>query len=323
MCGDILKANVKIYIYVIVLVLFAAVIWIKYDYDEANNSTNNSEDDLFMEFLNDNNIKDSTFSCYAKNDTIIYLDDKYLLTNTGELYEVKYDSTFENGHNCRKIDSNIKFSYFYDNNKLIYDHEHNFYDITKNFEPYESNVLEYYLMDLDNLEEVNKKYPYIYFYDVEAKELELDNFSSSSNKLLIDNRGNINIYTNYGYPSSLNLLQSEDTEIIFNRVDYMGVILSIFRSDKNQVLKGDSIDYLKVSEEVPNELYGLRIITTKGMYNEVVDDKCKDKICSTKLVMDKEFSKYFDNIVYSNGKYIFIKDTLTKIYNIESYVSTY
>ena len=202
MCGDILKANVKIYIYVIVLVLFAAVIWIKYDYDEANNSTNNSEDDLFMEFLNDNNIKDSTFSCYAKNDTIIYLDDKYLLTNTGELYEVKYDSTFENGHNCRKIDSNIKFSYFYDNNKLIYDHEHNFYDITKNFEPYESNVLE------------------------------LDNFSSSSNKLLIDNRGNINIYTNYGYPSSLNLLQSEDTEIIFNRVDYMGVILSIFRSDK-------------------------------------------------------------------------------------------
>ena len=59
------------------------------------------------------------------------------------------------------------------------------------------------------------------------------------------------------------------------------------------------------------------------MYNEVVDDKCKDKICSTKLVMDKEFSKYFDNIVYSNGKYIFIKDTPTKIYNIESYVSTY
>lgn len=155
MCGDILKANVKIYIYVIVLICFAAVIWIKYDYD-AGNATNNNEDELFIEFLSNNNIEESTFSCYAKNETIIYLDDEYLLTDTGDLYEVKYNGTFENGHNCRQIDSDIDFSYFYDNNKLIYDHEHNFYDITKNFEPYESNVLEYYLMDLDNLEEVIK-----------------------------------------------------------------------------------------------------------------------------------------------------------------------
>ncbi len=319
-----MKTNIKFYVYIIVLVCFAAVIWIKYDYDAGNDNNNSDkEDNLFIEFLSNNNITESTFSCYAKNETIIYLDDEYLLTDTGDLYEVKFGNTFENGHNCRKIDLDIEFENFYDSNQIIYDNEKQLYDVTKNFVPYESEILEYYQMDLSNLEEVNKKYPYIYFYDVEAKELNLDSSLLSSNKLLIDNKGNINIYTNYGYPSSLNLLQSEDTEVIFNRLDYMGVILSIFRSNRNQVLKGDNIDYLSVSEEVPNELYGLRVITTKGMYNEVVDDKCKDKLCNTKLVMDKEFSKYFDNIVYSNGKYIFTKDTPTKIYNIESYVSNY
>ncbi len=316
-----MKTNVKFYVYIIILVCFAAVIWIKYDYDADKNHTNlTKEDNSFIEFLNNSNITESTFSCYAKNETIIYLDDEYLLTNTGDLYEVKYGSTFENGHNCRRVESDIKFKNFYDNNKIIYDDELVLYDVTKNFAPYESEIIEYYQMDLSNLEEVRKQYPYIYFYDVEAKELNLDNSLLSSNKILIDNKGNINIYTNYGYPSSLNLLQSEDTEIIFDRLDYMGIILSIFRTNKNQVLKGDNISYLKVSEEVPNELYGLRVITTKGMYNEVVDDKCKEQVCDTKLVRDKEFSKYFDNIVYSNGKYLFTKDTPTKIYNIESYV---
>ena len=44
-------------------------------------------------------------------------------------------------------------------------------------------------------------------------------------------------------------------------------------------------------------------------------------ICDTKLVFDEEFSKYFGDITYSNGKYLFTKNTPTTIYNIEKYVS--
>lgn len=315
-----MKSNVKFIIYVLILILFASVIWIKYDYDRSETSNNNVTIDEFEEFIKDNNIQKVEFVCPAKNETIVYLDNEYLLTNLGELYLVKYDSLFENGYNCQKIDFPVKFVNFYMNNTIIYDNDYKFYNVKNSFEIYDDDVVEYYSKDIINLNNINKKYPYIYFYDVEAHELLLDD-SSASNKILVDNKGNINIYTNYGYPTALSLLESENTEVIFNRLDYMGIILSIFRNSTNELLVGDRVDYLNISEEKPKELYGFRVITTKGMYNEVMDSNCRDNVCGTKLVMDKTFSKYFDNIVYSNGKYIFIKDTPTTIYNIENYVS--
>lgn len=315
-----MKNNIKFIIYILIIVSLAAVIWIKYDYEQENPSVDNENSiDEFDEFIANNNIKKLSFSCPAKNETIIYLDDEYLLTSLGELYEVKYNSLFDNGYNCKKIDSTLNIKGFYNSNTLIYDEEYMFYDTKNNFNLYEGELLKYYSEDLINLNNINSKYPYIYFYDVEAKELSIDN-SDSSNKLLIDNKGNINIYTNYGYPTALNLLVSEDTEIIFDRLDYMGVILSIYRTNNNEILDTNKIEYFTISQEVPKEIYGLRIITTKGMYNEVEDSSCSD-ICNTKLVMDKNFSKYFDNITYSNGKYIFTKDTPTTIYNIENYVT--
>lgn len=316
-----MKNNVKFIIYVVIIICFATVIWIKYDYDKGNNSNQKDTSiDEFAEFIENNNIRKINFICPAKNETITYLDDEYLLTDLGEMYQVKFDSLFDNGYNCRKIENPVKFKGFYANNGIVYDNEFNFYDVKNNLNIYDGDMVDYYYNDLNNLNKINKKYPYIYFYDIEAKELSLDE-SNSSSKLLIDNRGNINIYTNYGYPTSLNLLESEDTEIIFERLDYMGIVLSIFRTNNNEILNPDKINYLKISEEVPKELYGIRIITTKGMYNEVADKECKEEVCDTKLVMDKSFSKYFDNIIYSNGKYLFFKDTPTTIYNIEKYIS--
>ena len=169
------------------------------------------------------------------------------------------------------------------------------------------------------LKTINKKFPYIYFYDVSAKTLELDD-TMFSNKLLIDNRGDINVFTNYGYPTSLSLINNETVETIFDRTDYIGVPLSIYRTRNNEQIS--NAKYLNIMEEVPDEVYGIRLITNRGMYNEVIDKECKTSTCNTKLVMDKEFSTYFDNITFTNGKYIFIKDTPTTIYNIEKYVST-
>ena len=124
--------------------------------------------------------------------------------------------------------------------------------------------------------------------------------------------------------AEIKLLQalSEDTEIIFDRVDYIGVVLTMYRSNNNEMLDIDRISYFHSLMEAPKETYGMRIITTKGMYNEVMDDSCNGTLCNTKLELDKDFSKYFNDIVYSNGKYIFTKSNPTTIYNIEKYVKS-
>lgn len=317
-----MKKNIQFIIYILIIVILATVVWIKYDYDNKNNNIDDAitKEEQFKNFLRDNNIKSLIFSCPAKNETVFYLDNDYLLTTTGELYKVNFNSTFENGHNCTKIDSDIKFINFYNNNNIVYDNDNTFYDINNNLEIIDSSTTNIYKEDLNNLNTINKKFPYIYFYDVSAKTLELDD-TKFSNKLLIDSRGDINVYTNYGYPTSLNLLDNETVEVIFKRLDYVGVPLSIYRTRNNKKLINDKISYLNIMEEVPEEVYGIRLITNKGMYNEVMDENCKDKICSTKLIKDKEFSKYFDNIIFTNGKYVFIKDTPTTIYNIENYIS--
>ena len=314
-----MKNNFKFIIYIIIIVLFASVVWIKYDYDQEKNKDVPSTD-YFLEFINDNNIVASTFSCPAKNETIIYLDDKYLLTSTGEIYKVKYNSLFTNGHNCELLDSEIKFTGFY-NKELLYDEEYNFYQIENNFEKYQDDITKYYKEELTNLDIIKDMFPYIYFYDVEATSLKLDG-TFSSNKLLIDNKGNLNIYTNYGYPIVSNLLSSNDTEIILDRLEYNGVVLSIYRTNNNELLGKERVNYLNSSMEVDDEIYGIRLITTKGLYNEVLDNECSNGLCDTKLELDVEFSKHFNDIVYSNGKYIFIKNTPTTIYNIENYIKS-
>ncbi len=315
-----MKYNIKFIIYIVIVVLLASVIWIKYDHDRGEKLLNaNVTVDEFKNFIDNNNIKKINFSCPVKNEDIVYLDDKYLLSQNGELYNVNFERIFNNEYNCQKINTSFTIAGFYNNN-LVYDDNYNFYDLTDNLNPYLEDNIEYYIEDLNNLIIINKKYPYIYFYDMEAKYLALDS-NIDSNKILIDSRGNINIYTNYGYPTSFNLLKDESTEIIFNRLDYMGVILAIYRSNNNQPLNIAKTRYLAVSEEVSKDIRGLRIITNRGMYNEVMDNSCIDSICDTKLVLDQEFSKYFNDIVYSNGKYVFISSTPTTIYNIEKYVS--
>jgi len=214
----------------------------------------------------------------------------------------------------------IKFLNFY-NIELLYDEEYNLYEISNNFEEHNSDLVKYYKDDLYSLEKIRDVFSYIYFYDIEAKSLELDS-SDSSNKLLIDNRGNINIYTNYGYPTSFSLLNNNDIEKIFDRLDYEGIILSIYRTNNNELLDKNKIKYLVSSIEVEENVYGVRVITTNGMYNEVMDNACSDELCNTKLQKDEEFSKYFNNIIYTNGKYIFTKDTPTTIYNIENYIKS-
>jgi len=313
-----MKNKVKFTIYILIIVFFAAVVWIKFDYDQGITVEDNGDEQEFLMFISDNNIKKSTFSCPAKIETIIYLDNEYLLTSLGELYKIKYDSVFDNGYNCDLVNLSIKVDGFY-NEQIVYDENYNFYNIENNFENYESDLNVYYTEELNNLNVINKKYPYIYFYDVEANKLNLD-LDGFSNKLLIDNKGNINIYTNYGYPNAYNLLNSEDTEIIFDRLSYSGVVLSVFRSHNNELLNSYKISYLNSSMEIPKEVYGVRVITNKGMYNEVMDKECTKALCDTKLELDKEFSKYFNDIVYSNGKYIFIRNNPTTIYNIEDYV---
>lgn len=320
-----MKKNVQFIIYILIIVILATVVWIKYDYDSSHDNkkdnTNSTaiKEEKFKEFIRNNNIKSSTFSCPAKNETIIYLDNNYLLTSLGDLYKVKFNSIFENGHNCIKIDTNVKFSNFYSNNGILYDDNDIFYDVKNNLKIIDNSVTAFYKEDLNNLKTINKKFPYIYFYDVSAKTLELDD-TMFSNKLLIDNRGDINVFTNYGYPTSLSLINNETVETIFDRTNYIGVPLSIYRTRNNEQIS--SAKYLSIMEEVPDEVYGIRLITNRGMYNEVIDKDCKTSTCNTKLVMDKEFSTYFDNITFTNGKYIFIKDTPTTIYNIEKYVST-
>lgn len=314
-----MKNNAKFIIYIFILTLFAAVIWIKYDYDRAEKVMNQQTAvELLSIFIKDNNITSKSFVCPAKNESIIYLDEKHLLTEYGELYNVKYDSLYDNGYNCQLIETEVVEGFYTDT--IVYDSEYNFYDISRGFNSYEGELLQYYYDDLNRLNMINDKYPYIYLYDMEGKMLNLDN-SLASNKILIDNKGNILMYTNYGYPTSLNLLQSEDVEIIFDRLDYMGVIFAIFRSSNNEELAKEQVKYLNILDDVKDYTYALRIITNKGMYNEVIDSECRKAVCDTKLVMDKEFSKHFNNITYSNGKYIFIKDTPTVIYNIENYVS--
>lgn len=317
-----MKKNIQFIIYILIIIILATVVWIKYDYDNKNSTIDDkiTKEEQFKNFLRDNNIKSSTFSCPAKNESITYLDNDHLLTTTGDLYKVNFNYTFENGHNCVKIDSNIKFKNFYNNNNIIYDYDNTFYDINNNLEVIDPSISEAYKEDLNNLSIISKKFPYIYFYDVSSEALQLDD-TLFSNKLLIDNRGNINVYTNYGYPTSLNLLENETVEVIFDRLNYMGVPLSIYRTRNNERLNKDKVSYFTMMEEVPDEVYGIRLITNKGMYNEVIDQNCKDKTCNTKLVLDKNFSKYFDNIIFTNGKYVFIKDTPTTIYNIENYVS--
>ena len=317
-----MRNNLKFYIYIIVLLLFASVVWIKYDYENNSNVKENidNSNELFLEFMSNNNITYSTFSCPAKNETIIYLDDEYLITSLGDLYKVKYDSLFDNGYNCSKVERQEKFKGFYINNKIIYDENYNFYNVD-DFSGFDIESSKYYKEDLNNLSNINKKYPYIHVYDVEASSLKLDS-SFSSNNLLIDHKGNINVYTNYGYPNAYNLIVSDDTEILFDRLDYVGVVLSIYRSHNNDLLDLEKVGYIDSLMEVPKELYGIRLITTKGLYNEVIDKECNLEVCDTVLEMDKDFSKYFNNIVYSNGKYIFTKENPTTIYNIENYISS-
>lgn len=314
-----MNKNAKFIIYIMIVVSIAAVFWIKYDYDRGEKLLNvNDDTNDFEEFIHNNNIKEVPFSCPAKNETITYLDNEYLITNLGELYEVRYTSPFENGHNCRKIELPFRVEGIYSHG-LLYDDRNQFYDMKNEYTIYEGELQKYYLEELNNINSISKKYPYIYFYDTKMKSLTVDDLSS--NKILIDNKGNINVYTNYGYPTAFNLLKSEDTEIIFDRLDYMGVILSIYRNSHNDLLDKKRVGYLDLLNEENSEVYGLRVITNKGMYNEKLDISCKNNQCSTKLVMDKEFSKYFSNIIYSNGKYVFIKETPTTIYDIGDYVS--
>lgn len=313
-----MKNNFKFVIYILIIVFFASVVWIKYDYEKGHTTETIPVVDHFLEFINENNITSSTFSCPAKNETIIYLDDKYLLTSLGEVYKVKYNSLFTNGHNCELLDSEIDFLGFY-NNELLYDSEGNFFEIGNNFEKYEGELLKYYKEDLNNINTLKDLFPYIYFYDVEANSLKLDSFSASD-KLLIDNKGNINIHTNYGYPTSFSLLENNDTEKIFDRLDYDGTILSIYRTINNELLDKTKVGYLSLSMELKEDIYGIRVITTKGMYNEIMDSDCNNSFCSTKLVLDEEFSKHFNNIIFTNGKYLFTKENPTTIYNIENYI---
>ena len=315
-----MKNNFKFIIYILIIAFFASVVWIKYDYEKGDNVEIDHSVTDFLEFIKNNNITSSTFSCPAKNETIIYLDENYLLTSLGDVYKVKYNYVFSNGYNCELLDSEIDFIGFY-NTELLYDKEHNLYEISNNFEKYNDDLVNYYKTDLDNLAKIRNNFSYIYFYDIEANSLELDS-SSSSNKLLIDNKGNINIYTNYGYPTSFSLSANNDIEKIFDILDYSGTILSIYRTNNNELLNKDNVRYLVSSMEVEERVYGMRIITTNGMYNEVIDSKCDSNFCDTKLQLDEEFSKYFNNITYTNGKYIFIKDTPTTIYNIENYIKS-
>lgn len=311
-----MKYKVKFIIYLIILFLFAAVVWIKYDYDKGDVISNGGNVTNLSEFMYDNNITSSTFSCPAKNNTIIFLNDYYLLTSTGELYDVKYDSLFDNGHNCKKIETDINITGFY-NESIVYDEEYNFYDLKNNLNIYVNDLTTYYKDNLTNLELINSTYPYIYFYDVESKTLELDN-TNSSNKLMVDNKGNISFYTNYGYPMAESIINDDSIEIIFNRKMYGGKILTLYRSHNNELLDSSKVKYLSDSIEKMDKVYGIRLITSKGLYNEVISDKC-DSDCSTKLELDIEFSNYFNNIVYSNGKYLFTKENPTTIYNISKY----
>ncbi len=317
-----MKFNIKLIIYILIICSLASVAWIKYDYDRGHALLHGEITvDEFNNFLDNNNIKKTSFTCPANNESIIYLDDKYLLTDSGEVYQVKYDSIFNNGYNCKIITTSVSIKGFYNNNALVYDNEYNIYTLKdNNISPYVEENLKYYLEDIMNLDKLNNDYQYIYFYDVSSQSLLLDE-SLYSNKLLIDFQGNINVYTNYGYPTSFNLLTNNNTEIIFNKQDYLGDVFVVFRSNNNNLLDIDHTKYLQISEEVPNEVHGIRLITNKGIYNEVMDNTCDDVICDTKLVFDEEFSKYFGDITYSNGKYLFTKNTPTTIYNIEKYVS--
>ena len=318
--GGKMKYKVKFTIYIIIVVLLAVVIWIKYDHDRGEKLLHSDITlDQFEEFIRNNNIKKVNFTCPAKNETIIYLDDKYMLTNLGEIYKVKFDYLFNNGYNCEKIQTPLVIKGFYNEN-IVYDEDYTLYDLNNNLNPYDESNKEYYLEDLNNLNIVKKDYPYIYFYDVSAHNLILDD-SIYSQKILIDNRGGIDVYTNYGYPTALSLLENTNVEVIFNRGDYEGTILSIFRSKHNEKINIYKTKYLTISEEVTDNVCGLRIITTNGMYNEVMDDTCHNDICDTILKLDKEFSTHFDDILFSNGKYVFIKSTPTTIYNIENYIS--
>ena len=93
-----MKKNVQFIIYILIIVILATVVWIKYDYDSTHDNkkdnTNSTaiKEEKFKEFIRNNNIKSSTFSCPAKNETIIYLDNNYLLTSLGDLYKVKFNA---------------------------------------------------------------------------------------------------------------------------------------------------------------------------------------------------------------------------------------
>ena len=287
-----MKYKIKLLIYVIIVVAFACVAWIKYDYDRGEKLLNaDITINEFEEFIKNNNIKKINFTCPAQNNSITYLDNEYLLTDTGEIYKVDYRRLFSNGYNCEKIDIPINIKGFY-NDYLVYDDNYILYDINDNFNKYTGDNYDYYVNDLKNLESIKEKYPYIYFYDVKSLKLSLDD-SIYSKKLLIDNRGNINVYTNYGYASAFSLLKSEDTTIIFNKSDYVGVILAIYRCNHNQIINPYKTKYLSISEEVSDNIYGIRIITNNGMYNEVMDQSCNSDFCDTKLEQDNNFSKYF------------------------------
>lgn len=318
-----MKKNIKIYLYIFVVISFIIVLWSKLDFDlkSKNKDEKVNEISLFDDFIKEARIKEYSFNCNVKKDEIKYLDTNYILTKAGELYEFSLNHLFEDNTNCRKIETDIELKNFYDNSSMVYDGEYNFYDIDKSLEKISSSNIKYYQEDIKDLEELTKDYPYLYFYDVEANSLNLD-ITFESNKILVDKDGNILTYTNYGYPNAKKLLQSADTELVYGGNSYEGSILTIYRSEKNERLDASKIKYLSSSEEVPGELFGLRVITTSGIYNEAMEDSnCKKDFCNVILEQDSEFSSYFSDIIYSNGKYILLKGKSNKIYDISNYIT--
>ncbi len=215
--------------------------------------------------------KDDKDTNYEK---IKYLNNSFLVTETGNLYELSLGQKYSNEQNCQKAEFSLPIVSIFDD-KIVKANDGNFYYVVG-----QSNTKAYTsVTENDNSYSI---YQMILGDENVVKVITID--QNTGIYYVLKNDGNIYQYTitRQDYQSNYQLV---DTKIAYDSQKY-GKIID-FNYSTNNILN----TYIKTE----NKIYRMKIVNT----NEC--SKYVDVTCKYELKNDEILEKYYPNILGYNG----------------------
>lgn len=205
---------------------------------------------------------------------IRYFTDSHIIDQNGKIYEISLQQTYQNGENCKDIDTDISVKAIFDNKVIKGTDDKYYYLVGQN--------------DVANYSEIPKTDTSYELYDLLLKDVDIIKVitanSSTGVYYLLKTDGNVYSYTiakkDYNSPYVVTAVST-----VYDKNDYDSKIV-----DFNYA--GDSLEtYVKTE----NKVYRMRI-TNSDECNKYADIECKFKIQS-----DSIFEEYKDRIIMYNG----------------------